>query len=70
MKKEIKIINKKIENQEKVYKEMIKKGPDSKLNTRKIQNTLFSSNDQNGIEIYQVEEEEFEEEKEIEEFDN
>jgi hypothetical protein len=69
MKKEIKRINKEISNQERVYKSMIKNSPDSKLNTRKIQNTLFSTNESNGIEIYQVEEEEFEE-SETEEFEN
>lgn len=67
MKKEIKRIQKEISNQEKIYNRMLKEESKIKINTTRMQNSLFSTNESNGIEIFQVEEDEFEEEVKEEE---
>jgi hypothetical protein len=71
IKKEIEKVKKLISAQEKVYKkaslEVEKLGNDA---SKKIQNSLFETNQDDGIEVFQVSEEEFEEtgEEEKEEF--
>jgi len=67
MKSEIKKIQKEISNQEKIYNKKLKEESKIKINTTRMQNSLFSSNESNGIEIFQIEEEEMEEKVEEEE---
>jgi hypothetical protein len=67
MKSEIKKIQKEISNQEKIYNKTLKEESKIKINTTRMQNSLFSSNESNGIEIFQIEEEEMEEKVEEEE---
>ena len=67
MKREIKRIQKEISNQEKIYNKTLKEESKIKINTTRMQNSLFSSNESNGIEIFQIEEEEIDEKVEEEE---